>query len=145
MSINLNNLKPFAGSKKAKKRVGRGLGSTGTTAGRGQKGQKARSGTGGFKKMGMRKLILSTPKLRGFKSIQKNAQVVNLSEINDKFKKGDIVSPDSLKQKKLIAKSNQKVKILADGEISVAVSFVGCAVSKAAAEKILAAGGEIKA
>lgn len=145
MSINLNNIKPFAGSKRSKKRVGRGLGSTGTTAGRGQKGQKSRSGTGGFKKLGMRKLILSTPKLRGFKSYKDDAQVVNLAAIEKNFSKGEIVNPEILKAKKLVAKSKKVVKILGNGEITTALTFVNCAVSKSAAEKIIAAGGQIKA
>jgi large subunit ribosomal protein L15 len=145
MSISLNNIKSFAGSKRSKKRVGRGVGSTGTTAGRGQKGQKSRSGTGGFKRLGMRKLILSTPKLRGFKSLNADAQVVNLSRVASAFSKGEIVSPQTLKAKKLVAKQNAKVKVLGGGEISVSLSFVGCEVSKTAAEKIIAAGGQIKA
>ena len=65
MSLALHTIKPFSGSKKKVKRVGRGLGSRGTYSGRGQKGQKARSGgKKGLKLMGIRRLLLSTPKIR---------------------------------------------------------------------------------
>ena len=87
MSIGLHNLSPKAGSKKSKKRVGRGLASKGTTAGRGQKGQKARSGTGGFKRLGMRKLLLSTPKLRGFGSMQAKKEISSIDELAKHFGK----------------------------------------------------------
>lgn len=142
MSLNLHSIKPFHGSKKSKKRVGRGLGSTGTTAGRGQKGQKSRAGASGFQKRGMRKLILSMPKLRGFNSPNAKKAVVNLTDL---AALEGVVTPKTLKEAGLIATTKNGVKILGDGEISKALTVKGCAVSKSAAEKITAAGGEIKA
>lgn len=146
MAIQLNNLSPKKGSKQTKRRIGRGHGSSkGTTAGRGQKGQKARSGTGGFKRLGMRKLLLATPKLRGFNSPHAKAATINLDVIAKHFGKGDVVAPTSLKKRGLITTTKHGVKILSDGELPHAVKVQGCAVSKKAAEKILAAGGEIVA
>ncbi len=146
MSISLHNLKKSKGLHKSAKRVGRGWSSTsGKTSGRGQKGQKARSGTGGFKRLGLKRMLLATPKLRGFKSMHVKPAVVNLKTINEKFGKNELINPKILKQKGLIASSAKKVKILADGEINHAVIISGCSVSKTAAEKITAAGGTIKA
>ncbi len=143
MSIGLHNIGPFRGSKKRKKRVGRGLGSTGTTAGRGQKGQKARSGTGGFKRLGMRKFLLATPKVRGFKSMHPKNAIVSIEQIATHFGKGEIVTPKAMKAKGLVQSVKNGVKILSDGEIKHAITVRNCSVSKSAAEKILAAGGEI--
>ena len=145
MAITLHNLQPSKGSKKSRKRVGRGLGSKGRTAGRGQKGQKSRSGVGGLKRLGMKKLILSMPKLRGFKSHKPKASVVNLEDIAKKFGTDEIVNPKSLVKKGLIPSNHSRVKILGDGEIETALTIKGCAVSKSAAEKIIAAKGKIDA
>lgn len=143
MSIGLHNLSPFSGSKKKKMRVGRGHARKGITAGRGQKGQKARSGVGGLKRLGMKKLILSTPKVRGFKSYKPNAAVVNVSAL-EVFDANAFVTPKTLKEKKLIpASAPNQVKILGGGELSKSLRVKGCSVSKSAAEKITAAGGEI--
>lgn len=144
MSIGLHNLSPFSGSKKKKMRVGRGHARKGITAGRGQKGQKARSGVGGLKRLGMKKLILSTPKVRGFKSYKPNAAVVNVSALEAAFEANAFVTPKTLKEAGLIpASAPNHVKILGDGEISKALRVKGCSVSKSAAEKITSAGGEI--
>lgn len=145
MAISLHNIKPAKGSKTLKKRVGRGLGSKGTTAGRGQKGQRSRSGVGGMQRIGLKKLLLATPKLRGFKSGKAKFTVVNLEDISKAFIKGEIVSPETLKQKKLVANTKNGIKLLGDGDISVAVTVKGCKVSKAAAEKITKAGGSVEA
>lgn len=145
MTITLHNLQPKKGSKKLKKRVGRGLGSTGTTAGRGQKGQKSRSGVGGLKRLGMKKTVLSTPKLRGFKSPHAKKGVINLSAIEKSFKAGDVLTPKKIEKSGLVREAKDGVKILGNGEITIAVKVQGCLVSKSAAEKILKAGGEIVA
>ncbi len=145
MAIGLHNLRPFKGSKSGKKRLGRGVGSKwGTTAGKGQKGQKSRSGVGGLKRLGMKKLLLATPKVRGFKSIAPSASVVNVSALSDVFEAGAVVTPQTLKAKGLIRNSaTGPVKILGNGDIAKAVKVKGCLVSKSAAEKITAAGGEV--
>lgn len=144
MAITLHNLKPSHGSKKSRKRIGRGLASKGRTAGRGQKGQKSRSGVSGLKKLGLRKLMLSMPKLRGFKSPHPDALVVNLEDLQKFFGKDELVTPKSLVKKGLVKKA-KNVKILGDGEIDTALTIKGCAVSKSAAEKIIKAGGKIEA
>lgn len=145
MAIGLHNMSPFKGSKSLKKRVGRGVGSKwGTTAGKGQKGQKSRSGVGGLKRLGMKKLLLSTPKVRGFKAIGRKPSVVNVSDLSKAFEKGGVVTPQLLKEKGLIPNSaSNAVKILGNGEIDKALKVKKCSVSKSAAEKITAAGGEV--
>ncbi|MFH1766803.1 MAG: 50S ribosomal protein L15 [Patescibacteria group bacterium] len=145
MAITLHNIGPSKGSKKSKKRIGRGLGSKGTTAGRGQKGQKSRSGVSGLKRLGMKKIMLSMPKLRGFKSSKPEADVVSIESLAKNFGQNEVVSLKSLKEKRLIPSSSIKAKILGDGEIEVALQIKGCAVSKSAAEKILRAKGKIDA
>jgi len=90
MPLTLHTIKPFSGSKKKVKRVGRGLGSTGTYSGRGQKGQRARSGgRGGLKLLGMKRIILATPKLRGFKSPYPKMVAVNIGDLEKKFNEVD--------------------------------------------------------
>lgn len=145
MAITLHNIGPAKGSKSSKKRVGRGLASKGRTAGRGQKGQKSRSGVSGLKRLGMRQIMLSMPKLRGFKSPHPNAHVVNIETLNTNFGEKEVVTVQSLKKKGLIPRNSKRVKILGDGEISKALTVKGCAVSKSAAEKILNAKGKIDA
>ena len=145
MAISLHTIQPQKGSKKSKKRIGRGLGSTGRTSGRGQKGQKSRAGSSGMQRLGIRKMMLATPKLRGFKSPHKTNAVVNVAVLAQSFKAGDVVTPQVLKLAGLIGTVKNGVKILGDGEIDVKLTIKGCSVSKTAAEKIAAAGGMIEA
>lgn len=145
MAITLHTLRPAKGATKAKKRVGRGLGSKGTTAGRGQKGQTSRSGVGGLKRLGMRHTLLATPKVRGFKSLEGKPQTVSLTAINKMFIAGEVVTPKTLMKKGLITDGNGKVKILNTGDLTAGVTVKNCSVSKAASEKILAAGGKVEA
>lgn len=126
------------------KRVGRGLGSTGTYSGRGQKGQRARSGgRKGLKLMGMKKLIQSTPKLRGFKSFYPKFTVVNLSDLENKFKDNDKVNPRTLLEKGLVGKINTEVKILGSGDLTKKLILEDCGISASAREKIEKAGGKV--
>lgn len=144
MALTLHTIKPFSGSKKKVKRVGRGLGSTGTYSGRGQKGQRARSGgRGGLKLLGMRRIIMSTPKLRGFKSPYSKMVVVNLKDLEKKFNEGERVTPKTLLEKGLIGKMRVSVKILGNGEIKKKLTIENCSVSGSAREKIEKAGGKI--
>ena len=145
MAITLHNIKPAKGSKKSRKRVGRGVGSTGTTAGRGQKGQKSRSGVSGLKRVGLKKLMLSMPKLRGFNSGAPAVAEINVDVLAAQFGTGETVSPKTLAKKGLIPASVKRVKILGNGDITVALTITGCAISKSAAEKILNAKGKIEA
>lgn len=144
MAIRLHNLTPSRGRKKPGKRLGRGLGSgLGAKSGRGMKGQGSRSGASGFQRIGMRKLMLSIPKLRGFKSIKKDKAVVNVGDIAKVFGKDEMVTPKALEKKGLIASRQNGVKILGMGDVDTAYKVQGCAVSKSAAEKITKAGGTI--
>ncbi len=127
---------------KSKKRVGRG-GKRGTYSGRGLKGQKARAGR--KLKPELREIIKRIPKKRGyrFKSIKPAVEVVNLGKIESKFKDGEKVNPQILKEMKLIGKEKLKVRILGMGKLTKKLTFSGCEVSNSAKEKIEKAGGSI--
>lgn len=144
MALTLHTLRPGKGAKFSKRRVGRGLGSRGTTAGRGQKGQTSRSGVGGLKRLGMRHLILATPKVRGFKSMHGKPQAVNLAKISQVTIAGEVVTPRTLLKKGVILDATIEVKILAGGEIAHAVILKNCTVSQAAKAKIEASGGRVE-
>lgn len=143
MALTLHGLHPAKGSKKSPKRVGRGLGSTGSYSGRGVKGQGARSGVSGLKLKGLRQLMLKIPKKRGFHSAQQKPNVVNLGRINKAFPDGALVTPKTLLKNNLIPHAEADVKILADGELTKKFQFKGCQASAAAREKIEQAGGSI--
>jgi len=131
-------------SEKKKRRVGRG-GKKGTYCGRGVKGQKSRSGApiNPIFEGGRSTLIEHLPKKRGFKSIHPKNQVVSLEKLEKLFGDGDVVNPQTLREKGLIAKINVSVKILGDGKISRKLTFEKCLVSKSAREKIEGMGGKI--
>ena len=139
----LHDLSPSSGSTKNRKRKGRGPGSgNGKTAGRGQKGQKARSGGNVHPRFegGQMPLIRRIPK-RGFKSVNRvEYQVVNVRDL-DRVD-GD-VSPESLKAAGLIRSLDKPVKLLGLGEVSKKVSISVNAVSAGAKAKIEAAGGSV--
>jgi large subunit ribosomal protein L15 len=138
MSLNIGNLKPAIGATKKKKRVGRGNASGhGTYSTRGLKGQKSRSGVSGLKRLGMKQVLLRTPKSRGFKSLQPKNQVVNFSLLNQYFQDGDVVSPQTLLAKKLIKTTKQGVKILGNGDLKLKkIKFSGVKISRSAMEKM---------
>lgn len=144
MSLTLHNLK--ANKQKTKKRVGRGDASGhGTYSTRGIKGQKARSGVSGLKRLGMKKMILSAPKARGFKSQQPKAQIVKLESLNKRFQDGATISPLTLFKAGLIAKMNLPVKILSNGELTLEkLIFSNMKFSQAALVKIEQHQGVIK-
>ncbi|WP_303721696.1 50S ribosomal protein L15 [Malonomonas rubra] len=142
--MDLSNLKPAAGSTKNRKRIGRGPGSgAGKTAGKGHKGQNARSGGGvkpGFEG-GQMPLQRRLPK-RGFASLNKKVYaLVNLRDL-DAFDAGAVVDIEALGNAGLISGVKDGVKILADGDISKALTVQAHKFSKSAAEKIVAAGGK---
>ncbi|OGL64069.1 50S ribosomal protein L15 [Candidatus Uhrbacteria bacterium RIFCSPHIGHO2_02_FULL_47_44] len=143
MSLSLHTLKPSPHSKKDRKYIGRGLGSKGTYSGRGVKGQGARSGVSGLKLKGMRKIILSTPKLRGFKSKNPKAQVLNLDVLSKAFPEGGKITPKQLVAKKLILDAMAVTKILGNGTVTAKFILKGCLVSASAKEKIEQAGGSV--
>ena len=121
MTLNLHTIKPATGSVKKRKRVGRGNASGhGTYSCRGLKGQRSRSGgKSGLKKMGMKTILKNIPKKRGFKSKRPKNQVVNLFDLNEHFKDGDAVSPQSLFKAGLIDTIKEPVKILNNGELKL--------------------------
>lgn len=144
--LTLSNLSPNPGSRKARKRVGRGQGSGhGKTSTRGHKGYKARSGSSikpGFEG-GQMPLQRRIPK-RGFNNIfRKEYAVVNVGDL-DVFEAGTTIDRAMLVGAGLVAKKFDSVKILGDGEIGKAFTFVVDKLSESARQKIEAAGGTIE-
>ncbi|MCX6779142.1 MAG: 50S ribosomal protein L15 [Candidatus Magasanikbacteria bacterium] len=140
----IHKLKPNVGARKTPKRVGRGNASgKGTTAARGSKGQKSRSGgRNRLKQKGFRNILLSTPKLRGFKSFKIRATAINLDRIQAVFNDGEKVNPQTLLDKKFI-KTISPVKLLSGGEFTKKLEVSGCKLSESAKKKIEAAGGKV--
>ena len=145
--MKLHDIAPTPGSRHRRKRVGRGDSSgLGKTAGRGEKGQKSRTGAviRPFFEGGQIPLFRRLPK-RGFKNADRIIYaLVNLDKLNDNFEAGDVVDFDALRAKKLLAKSDTIIKILANGEITKALTVKAAKFSAAAAAKIQAAGGTVE-
>ncbi|MBP6859654.1 MAG: 50S ribosomal protein L15 [Candidatus Magasanikbacteria bacterium] len=146
MSLHIHTIGPAKGSKFAPKVVGRGNASgLGTTAGRGGKGQTARSGgSSGMVRRGFKFQLQSTPKLRGFTSLNTKPGEIYLSDLESKFKDGEVVNIASLKEKNLINSYTKTAKVLSTGDITKKLVLEGVACTKGAAEKIKAVGGEVK-
>ncbi|MCD6639360.1 MAG: 50S ribosomal protein L15 [Nocardioides sp.] len=141
MTLKLHHLRPAPGAKTAKTRVGRGEGSKGKTAGRGTKGTKARYQVPAAFEGGQMPIHMRLPKLKGFKNPFKvEFQVVNVDKIGEAFPQGGAVTVEDLVSAGLVRK-NQPVKVLGEGDISVAVQVSANAFSSSAKEKIEAAGG----
>jgi large subunit ribosomal protein L15 len=141
MTLKLHHLRPAPGAKTAKTRVGRGEGSKGKTAGRGTKGTKARYQVPANFEGGQLPLHMRLPKMKGFKNpFMVEFQVVNLDRLGELFPEGGTVSVDDLVAKGAVRKG-QPVKVLGQGEISVACQVSVQAFSASAKEKIEAAGG----
>ncbi len=145
MELSLHTLKPFQ-KKKKKKRVGRGDASGhGSYSGRGQKGQKARSGgKKGLKLKALRKVWKKIPKIGGFKSRKERPIPINLEKIEEKFFDGEVVSLQTLFEKGLIKSPKEKVKILGK-KISKNLKFslVDFQFSKSAKNAIKKIGGNL--
>jgi len=144
--MKLNELSPASNSRKARKRIGRGVGSgSGKTAGRGTKGHNSRSGGGvrpGFEG-GQMPLHRRLPK-RGFTNIfRKNIAVVNIRDLS-KFESGSVVDGNALVQAGLIKGRPDGIKLLGQGEIKFALEEKINQISKSAREKIEAAGGRVE-
>ena len=142
--MKLNELRPAEGSVKANFRKGRGAGSgNGKTAGKGHKGQNARSGGGvrpGFEG-GQLPLYRKLPK-RGFKNrFATNYVTVNVSDLNV-FENGAVVDLEALLAKKIVRKSLDGLKVLGNGELTKNLTVKAAAFSATAKEKIIAAGGQ---
>lgn len=143
--INLSSLKRFAKSKKRPKRVGRGDASGhGTYSGRGQKGQRARSGgKKGMKAKGIRPIMKRLPKLGGFKSIYPRLAIVNLENLEKKFSDGETVDPIKMLESGLIKTAAFGIKILGRGQLTKKLTIKAQSFSKSAEEAIKKAGGTI--
>ncbi|AIE31264.1 50S ribosomal protein L15 [Bacillus thuringiensis] len=144
--MKLHELKPAEGSRKVRNRVGRGIGSgNGKTAGKGHKGQNARSG-GGFRlgfEGGQTPLFRRLPK-RGFTNInRKEFAIVNLSTLN-RFEDGTEVTPELLLETGVISKLNDGVKVLASGAVEKKLTVKAHKFSSSAKEAIEAAGGSVE-
>ena len=150
--IGLHTIKPPRGSRRPRKRVGRGEGSgTGKTAGRGEKGAGSRSGSkrrprfeGGQNPIHMRMRKLRGPHMKKsmpFEPFRTHTQPVNLAVLEERFDAGAEVTPDALRAKGLAKRKGIPVKILARGELSKALTVHAHAFSAAARERIESAGG----
>ncbi|MBE9498064.1 MULTISPECIES: 50S ribosomal protein L15 [Streptomyces] len=141
--LKVHNLRPAPGAKTAKTRVGRGEASKGKTAGRGTKGTKARYQVPERFEGGQMPLIMRLPKLKGFNNpAHKQFQVVNLEKLAALYPQGGEVTVADLVAKGAVRK-NELVKVLGDGDISVALTVTVDKVSGSAKEKITAAGGTV--
>ncbi len=139
--IKLHDLKPAAGSKKAKTRVGRGEGSKGKTAGRGTKGTKARKNVPVTFEGGQMPIHMRLPKLKGFRNrFRTEYSVVNVGDLAKAFPQGGTVGVDELVAAGLVRK-NTLVKVLGDGKLAVKVDVTANKFSGSAREAITAAGG----
>ncbi|MFN3385459.1 MAG: 50S ribosomal protein L15 [Candidatus Thermochlorobacter sp.] len=145
--MNLSTLRPAVGSRKSRKRVGRGPGSgNGTTAGRGNKGHKARSGyTSSFKEGGQMPLFRRLPKYGFNNPSREEFETVSIGQLDTWVKKGKLQSEVTLEALAEVGVSakRRRVKILGDGELSVALTVTAHAFSASAKEKIEKAGGKV--
>ena len=145
--MKLHELSPNPGSRQRRKRVGRGDSSgLGKTAGRGEKGQKSRTGSKvrPFFEGGQIPLFRRLPK-RGFNQPDHiEYALVNLNILEDNFAAGDVVDAESLRAKKLLGKAEKMIKILANGELTKALSVKAEKFSAVAKAKIEAAGGKVE-
>ena len=146
--MNLHDLRPVDGSRKKGKRLGQGVGSgTGKTAGKGNKGQKARSGGGvrpGFEG-GQMPLNRRIPHLKGFKNTRKEEfNIINVSQL-EKFEEGSVIDYDAFLKIGMLMKNNVKIKILGDGQLNKKYIVRADHFSKSAISKIEKAGGKAEA
>ena len=143
--MNLSDLKPNAGSRKPRKRIGRGPGSgTGKTSGGGHKGDKARGNTKPGFEGGQTPLHRRLPQRRGFTALfKKEFSIVNLSAL-ERFDDGTEVTPEVLLETRLIGAFKDGIKILGSGELTKKLTVRAHHFSKSAQEKITALGGTVE-
>ncbi|MBI4272705.1 50S ribosomal protein L15 [Candidatus Uhrbacteria bacterium] len=150
MELTLHTLRATSGSRKPRKRIGRGLGSGhGAFSTRGIKGQRARSGgSHGLLRKGLQPILRQIPKLRGFKSIHIKPFAVNVDVLEKRFSDGEVVNPKTLNQRGILTVSkkgaNVRVKILGNGTLTKKLTIEGCELSRTASERITKAGGTIR-
>ncbi len=142
--LQLNDLHPAPGTKHRKMRIGRGESSKGKTSGRGTKGTNARNRVRPGFEGGQLPLYMRLPKFRGFHShVHTTYEVVNVGDLGLLFPKGGEITVDGLVKAHAV-RANRPVKLLGNGEISVAITIKGVAASASAIKKIEAAGGKIE-
>jgi len=147
MTVKLSDLKPGSRSRRRSRRVGRGNNASdpGTYSGRGQKGQRSRSGgKKGLKIRGLRSNLRSMPKLKGF--TQRNSlkiKPIGLKDLENKFKENEIIDLAKLIKSGLIKKKDRKVKILARGKLTKKLTIKAYQFSEAAEKAIKKVGGKI--
>ncbi len=146
MTLTAHTISAKTGSKKTKKRVGRGNSSgKGTYSSRGLKGQRSRSGgKSGGKLRGFKQALQKVPKVRGFKSGRPKAQSVALATLERVAVEGKEITPRFLKNVKVVKDFRKPVKIVATGVIKKKVVISGCLATKNAIEMIEKAGGSVK-
>lgn len=143
MTLKMHHLRPAPGSKKAKTRKGRGEASKGKTSGRGGKGTHARNTVRAGFEGGQMPLHMRLPKLRGFKNPERvEYQAVNVATLNALFPKGGTIGVSEIVAAGA-ARKGLPIKVLGNGEISVALTVTAHAFSTSAQEKITAAGGKV--
>ena len=143
MTLKVHHLRPAPGSRTAKTRKGRGEASKGKTAGRGTKGTRARNTVSAAFEGGQMPLHMRLPKLKGFKNPNKvEFQVVNVATIAKLFPSGGSIGVSDLVSKGAV-RAGKPVKVLGQGDISVAVTVTADKFSSAARDKIEAAGGSV--
>lgn len=141
----MHTLKPAKGAKGYSKRLGRGNASgKGTYSARGVKGQKARSdGRGGLKALGLRRIILSTPKRRGFRSLSPRAVIITMDELGLKVKDGEMINAQRLVALGFIDSAGTKVKLLVGKVFAKKITVQGVLMSESARKMIIDAGGTV--
>jgi large subunit ribosomal protein L15 len=142
--LKLHDLRPAPGAHKEKTRVGRGEGSKGKTAGRGTKGTKARYQVPAGFEGGQMPLARRLPKLKGFSNAKftTSYQVVNTGRLAELYPSGGDVTPESLAANGAVRRG-ELVKVLGNGDVTVALRVSAHAVSQSARQKIEAAGGTV--
>jgi large subunit ribosomal protein L15 len=142
--LKLHDLRPAPGAHKSKQRLGRGEGSKGKTAGRGTKGTKARYQVPMGFEGGQMPLARRLPKLKGFSNAKFKTvyQVVNVGRLAELYPAGGDVTPEALAEGGAVRRG-ELVKVLGDGELSVALRVSAHGVSASARQKIEAAGGTV--
>jgi large subunit ribosomal protein L15 len=142
--LKIHHLRPAPGARTAKTRVGRGEGSKGKTAGRGTKGSKARNNIPEYFEGGQMPLHRRLPKLKGFSNarFKTTYQVVNLDRLASLYPSGGAVTPEDLAAKGAV-RAGELVKVLGQGEVTVALQVSAHGFSGAARDKITSAGGTV--
>jgi large subunit ribosomal protein L15 len=142
--LRIHHLRPAPGAHTPRTRVGRGQASKGKTAGRGTKGSKARNNIPEYFEGGQMPLHRRLPKLKGFSNakFKTTYQVVNLDRLASLYPSGGEVTPENLAAKGAV-RADELVKVLGQGEVSVALQVSAHAFSASARDKITAAGGSV--